>query len=73
MKTKAEAMEHLKSMIERLPDEATRPLKFNRWLGFMQGVLWTLELRQLRNLKLDNLYQRGISVIKNILKNEAGA
>jgi hypothetical protein len=41
----------IKSMIERMLREMTeQPIKLNRWLGFIQGVLYTHGLRTVKAL-----------------------
>jgi hypothetical protein len=51
----------VESMIPRgleIPDEKLD--KLNRWLGFMQGVLWTMELFTVAELKEHNTTGKGL-------------
>lgn len=45
---------HLKGMILRMPNREDNPFKWNRWLGFMQGVVWMLGKRSIDELKQAN-------------------
>lgn len=43
--------EHLLSMIDRMTMfTVSRAVKFDRWLGFLQGALWCLNLRSVDEL-----------------------
>ena len=48
---------HLRYMIQRLQSDEAKGWslrKTNRWLGFIQGVLWSTYLRGLKDLRKEN-------------------
>ncbi|MCK5020904.1 MAG: hypothetical protein KAS32_28040 [Candidatus Peribacteraceae bacterium] len=44
-------LKHLKWMLDNMPDEKETPDKYNRWLGFMQGVLWAFEIKTIDEMR----------------------
>jgi hypothetical protein len=53
---RSEFLEHAKWMLEQIPQhiEDNKIDKANRWLGFIQGTLWTSGLRTIEEMKNDN-------------------
>lgn len=48
------AKKHVAWMLLQMPDAAGNPDRFNRWLGFVQGVLWVLGVRTIGQMRDDN-------------------
>jgi len=48
------AKKHVAWMLQQMPDPADSIDKFNRWLGFVQGVLWVLGVRTIGQMRDDN-------------------
>ena len=51
-------LEHIRWMlnkiIDSINDNKIDSEKFNRWLGFIQGVLWSQEIRTINEMRKDN-------------------
>lgn len=45
-----EKKEHLKWMLDNLPKEYT---KRSRWIGFIQGTLWSYDIRTIDEMRYD--------------------
>jgi len=55
-------IQYLKWMIDNLPEE---PDKRNRWIGFIQGALWSLNLVDINELRDET---RKGNALENIIK-----
>jgi len=44
----------LNKIIDSINDNKIDSEKFNRWLGFIQGVLWSQEIRTINEMRKDN-------------------
>lgn len=45
------ALDHVAWMLENMPSYETDHLKWQRWLGFIQGVLWAKRIYNLNELR----------------------
>jgi hypothetical protein len=52
-----------------------KPDKFNRWLGFIQGSMWALGVREIEQMKADNRVssQNGLWKAQEVLKDAIDA
>ena len=73
-----EILEHLKDMFERMPSQLDNPYKFNRWLGFVQGCLYSINYYAVEDLKTHNkkglryALMRAEQTVRKILVNKYG-
>lgn len=61
----SESIEHLKWMIENIPEEKG---KRNRWLGFIQGVLWCIGEKSIDELRKEVRENKALSMAKESVK-----
>lgn len=52
--TSKQKLEYLYTMGERFPNKEDNPFKWNRWLGFIQGAMWALDVIEVDELKKFN-------------------
>lgn len=50
------SLKHIRWMLTEIPKQISlgKSEKANRWLGFIQGVLWIKDIASIRELKDDN-------------------
>lgn len=60
-------LKYVFDMTERMPED---PAKFDRWLGFIQGVIWAYKLRTVDEMREDNRIssQNGLKQAKEAIR-----
>jgi predicted DCC family thiol-disulfide oxidoreductase YuxK len=64
--TNLQQLEYALSMFDRLPDDTN---KMNRWLGFIQGVMWSNNVATIDQMRDINRHTEYIFETKHILSN----
>ena len=52
---------------DNMSDEKKTPDKYNRWLGFMQGVLWAFEIKTIDEMRKEVREGRGREAVETII------
>ncbi len=47
-------LDHLLYMTNNMPIKEDNPFKWNRWLGFIQGAMWDMDIFTIDELKFYN-------------------
>lgn len=63
---KTEKIDYLIDMAGRFPNMDSDPDKWNRWLGFLQGALWALDLKTIAAMREENRHDLTAALRKGI-------